>query len=115
MNAESLRQLVANCLNSDRRYLGFPRDWVPHKVKNPDGGFFPYFSDASAWEFIADRLKANHPYEVITMDEPKGALAIVMHIQLTPEDPLLYVKVQIGVANKAVGRSFHYSEHYQKT
>jgi hypothetical protein len=114
MNADTFRQLVANCRLAKYRFLGFPRDWVPHKVRNPDGGFFPYFTDSSAWDFIAGKLEDGHPFEELTLDEPKGALAIVMHIELHPGEPLLYVKIQVGTGNKAIGRSFHYSEHYQR-
>lgn len=112
MNADTLRQLIANCRRKHMRFLGMPRDWAPHRIKHPEiDGFC--FTDASAWEFVAEKLEAGHPYEEMLLDNPKGALAIVMHIQLTASDPLLYVKVQVGVGNKAIGRSFHYSEHYK--
>lgn len=71
-----------------------------------------YFTEAGAWEFIADKLDAGHAYEEIQLEVPKGALAIVMKIAITSDVPPLYVKIQLGVGNKAIGRSFHYSEVY---
>ena len=112
MNPETLRQLIASCRRKDRRFLGFPRDWNPSRIKNPEIEGY-YFTESSAWEFIADKLEAKHPYEVVHLDNPPGALALVMKIQLLAEEPLLYVKVQVGVGNKAIGRSFHYSDHYK--
>jgi hypothetical protein len=108
MNDDTLRQLINNCRNKKERILGFPRDWVPHKIRNPEA-CGDYFTDAGAWEFIADKLEAKHPYEKISLNSPPGALAIVMKIQLTTVDPLLYVKIQVGMRNKPIGRSFHYS------
>ena len=32
-----------------------------------------------------------------------------MHIRLGPNEPLLYVKLQLG-SGKVIGRSFHYSD-----
>lgn len=111
MNQDSLRQLIANCRHKCKRYLGFPRDWSPHQVRNPTFKGF-YFTDAGAWELIADRLEGGHPYEEIILDNPKGALAIVLKIQLAVGEQHVYIKVQVGAGNKAIGRSFHYSDHY---
>ena len=111
MNAESLRQLIANCRRKDGRALGFPRDWAPSRVCYPEVEGF-YFTEAGAWEFVADKLEAGHPFEEVRLDQPPGALAIVLKIPLRPDAPLLYVKIQLGVANKAIGRSFHYSDRY---
>lgn len=113
MNADTLRQIIANCRRKHMRFLGFPCDWYPAGIKRPDlEGYF--FTDASAWELIADKLEEAHPFEELILDNPKGALAIVMHIRLVINAPsLLYVKVEVGVGNKAIGRSFHYSDHYK--
>ena len=111
MNSETLRQLIASCRRKHMRVLGFPRDWSATRVKNPENDGY-CFTDAGAWEFIADKLETKHKFEEIVLDNPKGALAIVMKIQLTTSEPLLYVKIQLGVGNMAIGRSFHYSDHY---
>ena len=65
------------------------------------------FTDDSAWEFIASNLESGRTYEMVTLDFPAGAPAIVMLIPLPSEAKPLYVKVEIGVACKAIGRSFH--------
>ena len=86
-----------------------PTKWQPNQVRNPEGGsFWPYFSDGAAWELIADKLEAGHDVEVVTLRKPPGAKGYVMKICLGPDEPLLYVKLQLG-RNKVIGRSFHYS------
>lgn len=111
MNSDTLRQVAANCRRKNERAVMFPCDWNPGRVRNPEmSGYF--FTDLSAWEFIADKIDAGHPYEELRLDSPPGASAIVMKIELTPTDPLLYVKIQVGFRNKAIGRSFHYSDLY---
>lgn len=113
MNEDTLRQIIANCRRKQMRFLGFPRDWNPTHIKRPDlEGFF--FTDASAWELIADKLEEAHSFDELILDNPRGALAIVMRIQLVISDPSLYVKVQVGVGNQAIGRSFHYSDYYKQ-
>ncbi len=89
MHPETLRQLIANCRRKTGRALGFPIEWTPSKVKHPElEGYF--FTEMGAWEFVADKLEAGHSYEEMQLDHPKGALAIVMKIQLTTQDPHLY-------------------------
>lgn len=67
------------------------------------------FSDYSAWDFIADQLEAGHPYEEVTLHKPQGALALEMLIDLPNLPSKLYVKVEVGNACFAIGRSFHIS------
>lgn len=109
MNPETLRQLIIGCRRKDR-IVSNASEWTPHRVKNPEMEGWP-FSDFGAWEFIAGKLEEAHPYEELYMDYPQGALAIVMKVRLAVPDPLLYIKVQIGTSNKAIGRSFHYSNY----
>lgn len=71
-----------------------------------------YFTDAGAWEYIADLLDANHPYEEIVLDTPLGAKAIVLLVPHPANPQHLYIKIQLGASNKAIGRSFHFSQHY---
>lgn len=114
MNADTLRQLIANCRRSRERVVGWnagglPSDWCPHKILNPKMPRGYYFSDASAWEFIADTLEGGHEYEVIQLDVPAGAIALVMQVKINGYDRPLYIKIQVGARNKAIGRSFHIS------
>lgn len=117
LDAETLRQLIQSCRRSRDRVVGrisdgTPSDWCPHKIPNPNlpDGF--YFSDQAAWEFIADRLEAGEPYKLLLLDTPPGAVAITMEILIPRIARPLYIKVQIGVRNRAIGRSFHESLRY---
>ena len=85
-----------------------PTQWQPQQVRDPEGGISPYFTDGGAWELIADKLEAGHDVEVVELRKPPGAKGYVMHIRLGPNEPLLYVKLQLG-SGKVIGRSFHYS------
>ena len=111
---DSLRhQLVILARRSKARVTAFrsdrPNDWRPGQVRNPDGVLDSYFTDASAWEYIATKLENEHPVEVIRLDKPSGAEGYVMKIDIEPDRPKLYIKLQLG-SGKIIGRSFHYSE-----
>lgn len=84
-----------------------PTVWRPDQVRNPDGVLDQYFNDETAWELIAQKLEAGHPVEEIELKKPPGKKGYVMKIQLEPDQPLLYVKLQMG-SGKIFGRSFHY-------
>lgn len=107
------RQLVTLARRSKARVTAFhpdrPTDWRPGQVRNPDGELDSYFTDASAWEYIAARLESEHPVEIMQLEQPSGAKGYVMKIDIEPEMPQLYVKLQLG-SGKIFGRSFHYSE-----
>ena len=66
------------------------------------------FSDTAAWDLIASKLEGGHPVEMIEMDKPPGVTGYVMKIDIEPNQPRLYVKLQMG-PGKIFGRSFHYS------
>jgi hypothetical protein len=79
-------------------------------VRNPDGVLDRYFTSLTAWELIATRLEDGEEVEVIELRKPKGAKGYVMRIDLGPEIPRLYVKLQMR-GGVIFGRSFHYTEH----
>lgn len=85
-----------------------PTDWRPSQVQTPDGNFDNYFTEASAWEYIASKLENGHPVEIIELRKPPGAKGYVMQIEIEPSKPRLYIKLQL-TAGKIIGRSFHYS------
>lgn len=87
-----------------------PADWRPGQVRNPDGLLDTHFTDSTAWELIATRLEHGQEVTVIDLRKPKGAKGYVMKIDLGPDVPRLYIKLQLG-AGKIIGRSFHYSEY----
>ncbi len=47
--------------------------------------------------------------EKIDLTHPKGNVGYVMKIRLVPDEPDLYVKLELG-SGVVFGRSFHYSE-----
>ena len=108
------RQLVALAQRRDTRTSAFSRErptaWRPTEIRNPDGVLDTHFTDSTAWELIADRLEHGEDVEVIELNKPKGRRGYVMLIDLGPNVPPLYVKLQLG-SGQIIGRSFHYSEH----
>jgi hypothetical protein len=81
-------------------------NWKPHTVKDPSSGH--PFTEAAAWEFIADQLEAQTPLEEKLLDQPAGAVAYVMKVSMGCGQPMLYVKLQLG-RETVIGRSFHCS------
>jgi len=106
-------ELVILARRSSARVTEFrrdlPSDWRPGQVRNPEGAFDACFTEASAWEFIASKLEAGHPVEILELQTPLGAKGYVMKIDIEAGAPRLYVKLQLG-SGKIIGRSFHYSE-----
>jgi uncharacterized protein (DUF1684 family) len=86
-----------------------PTEWRPYEVTNQTdtANFIPYFSDDSAWNFIADLLEKDHEVETVNLENPPGITGYVMHIETTGGQPRIYVKLQLG-NGAVIGRSFHY-------
>ena len=107
------RELATLARRSHARITEFiserPTDWRPGQVRNPNGVLDTHFTDASAWELIASRLEGGHPVEIVELRKPDGATGYVMKVDLEPDRPRLYIKLQLG-SGKIIGRSFHYSE-----
>jgi len=85
--------------------LARPNQWRPHEVICAETG--EPFTDAGAWEHVADLLEQGHELEAIPQEEPAGVTAYVMHVSMATET--LYIKVRLG-AGFILGRSFHYSD-----
>ena len=98
-------QLITLARRKAARKYDWPRRWHANAVLNPETG--QPFGDVGAWEFIADRLEAGHPFEEVIQEDPPDKTAYVMHVQL--EEAVLYIKVRLG-SGCILGRSFHYSE-----
>jgi len=106
--ADARHQLAMLARRKKARDLAWPRDWRPHTVRDPSTG--EYFTDAGAWEFIADCLEAGEPLDEIALDNPPGKLGYVVQIDTDESTPRIYIKVRLG-AGKVLGVSFHYSIH----
>ena len=115
MISDDLRKRLADfARRRERRVVGpfskdLPCDWRPQNILNPESGM--PFTDASAWELIAERLENGHPVRQQTLEKPPGAQAVVLEVDLGPTQAILFVKIQIG-AERVIGRSFHPS--YEK-
>ena len=70
-----------------------------------------FLTDAGAWELIAEHLDAGGTFYEMKLDCPSGAPAIWFEMGVITQQPV-YVKVQIGIRNIAIGRSFHFVERY---
>jgi hypothetical protein len=116
-DVESIRhQLVVLCRRKKARKTEWsvhcPTEWQPSTVIDPQSGL--PFTDAGAWEFVADRLEDGSQLESVQLDKPPGSTGYVLKIPL--DSRKLYVKLQLG-SGSVIGRSFHYSkesEHSQR-
>ncbi len=107
------RQLIVLARNNRTRSSEFtqqrPTEWRPNEVRNLKGVLDRYFTNETAWKLIATRLKRGQEVTAIELDQPKGKTGYVMLIDLEPNVPCLYVKLELG-SGKVFGRSFHYSD-----
>lgn len=103
-------ELIRLCRYRKTRKVVFtkeaPSDWQPASVVHPDFG--GYFTDAGAWEYVANLLESGHMIKEVTLSNPPGEVAYEMSANLGPNHPNLYVKIQIK-SGCVFGRSFHYS------
>ena len=83
-----------------------PTKWHPTRVRNPEGAVDRYFTDETAWTFVADRLEQGEHVRVIELKKPPGRDGYVMRIDIGSDVPKLYVKLEL-VAARVWGRSFH--------
>lgn len=68
--------------------------------------FHPHFTRQSCWEYIEQILDSGHEIEIISLKKPRGSKGYVMKVEQGPENPKLYIKLQIG-RDRVIGRSFH--------
>ena len=84
--------------------INCPTEWQPTTAIDPQSGF--PFTDAGAWEFVAEKLEDDSVLEPVQLEKPLGSTGYVLKIPLGNRQ--LYIKLQLG-AGKVIGRSFHYS------
>lgn len=114
LSASTRQRLAALARRRRTRVSSFtpdrPIDWRPEDVRRPGAEFDTHFEEDSAWRLIADRIEQGEPIEIVRLRQPKGGKGYVMKIDLEPDAPKLYVKLELG-PRRVIGRSFHYSEH----
>ncbi len=83
-----------------------PNRWSPETICAP--GTIDAFTNAGAWEFIAQCLDDGVDIEVMTLDKPPGKTGYVMLVPGNHNESI-YIKLEIA-ESKVIGRSFHVSE-----
>src|SRR5438034_11819903 len=66
------RELTVLCRRSWCRVLGWPRDWRPGTVVDPNDADQQVFTEPGAWEFVAGLLEAGCPIQEMKLDNPAG-------------------------------------------
>jgi hypothetical protein len=86
-----------------------PIDWRPGTTRHPNSG--ECFTDAGAWEFIAESLDREAPaLEAILLHLPPGKTGYVLKVP-GYEKRTIYIKLQLG-AGTVIARSFHESDEH---
>lgn len=110
--AADIRHHLVVLIRRGRHHARFSRtratEWEPTRVRNPRGSIDGFFTDETAWTFIADRLDQGEAVQPKVLDQPPGSKAYIMKIDIGSDVPMLYVKIQLG-PGMVWGRSFHYS------
>jgi hypothetical protein len=93
---------------TDGRKMGIANRWQPSTVRHPE--LHGYFTDAGAWDFIADCLEANETLQHLppTKEFPDYAVYMV-HLSIG-EERRIYMKLATRrELDMVIGVSFHYS------
>lgn len=112
VSLERRRELAGLARNKKTRAAG-PLDtnlgckWHPTKVISPMSGM--PFTEAGAWDLVAELLESAFPIEELTLESPAGMTALVFLVDLPGAQRTLYIKIHPG-GRGVFGRSFHYSE-----
>lgn len=105
------QELIRLC--GSRRTRRVPRSkeipcrWFPYQTVDPNTG--RPFTEAGAWEYVAQNLGAGCEITLVTLRKPKDKKGYVMKLPGAKDRALIYVKLQIG-SGVVYGRSFHDSE-----
>jgi hypothetical protein len=109
INEQVRKQLANRCRSKRTRNAEFspeaPTDWQPRTLRDPRSPK-EYFTDDSAWNFIADCIEGGCKIEIIELQCPPGKKAYVFKTVGYPPVQAIYVKLQLG-SNNVMGRSFH--------
>jgi hypothetical protein len=67
-----------------------------------------FFTGPGAWAYIIELLESGCEFLPKEMEKPPDTIAYYVVLELSPERPKLYIKVQI-YKGRILGRSFHNS------
>jgi hypothetical protein len=84
-----------------------PCRWYPHRVLHPVLGI--PFTEAGAWNFVAELLSCNHDVTTIAMEKPSGQIGYVLKTAGYKGCPEIYIKLTLST-QFVNGRSFHDDE-----
>ena len=110
------KKLTELCRSATCRTVPRTRDmpcrWFPDRVTDPETG--SNFTATGAWDYVAEILENGHPFTILKMEKPEGSWAFVMKTFDRNGGSQIYIKLQLypGIV---VGRSFHYSESWERT
>lgn len=86
-------------------------EWNPETVTDPRSG--QPFTQFGAWEFIAECLEADSPFEEMDLTDYPGKRGYVMKVTIPDEKRLLYTKLLL-LRDQVAGISFHLSIYEAK-
>ncbi len=111
------RWFAARCRDpsrrTDGRKMGMANRWEPSTVRHPE--LYSFFTEAGAWEFIADCLEAGEALRHIppTTEFPDYAVFMV-HLPIFGERRIYMKLAKRAALDMVIGISFHYStEEYR--
>ena len=81
-------------------------------MRNTEGIVDGFFTDETAWTFVADRLDQGEGVQVNVLDKPPGRRGYVMKVDVGSDVPRLYIKLELG-SGRVWRRSFHYDQFSQ--
>ena len=106
------RRLMTRCGSRGTRLVTFsshaPSEWQPRTLRDPRRPE-EYFTDDSAWLFIAEHLAEGASVEVVELRKPPGKTGYVLVVPGVPPILKIYIKLQLG-SDCVIGRSFHESK-----
>lgn len=110
--ASALRRIATLCRSSTTRIVGEwedgdPSRWEPYAVHDPR--YDELFTDAAAWDYIAELVELGDGLRQVALREPKGCVGYEL-IHVLSDKRVLYIKFRLA-GGIVIGRSFHYSRN----
>jgi hypothetical protein len=106
IRAELLRLSSSKRTRLVRHTKEAPCRWNPYATINPETS--SPFTDASAWDFVAELLGSGHEIKRVPLRKPPGKFGYTMLVPGKSKSEDIYIKLQLG-SGVVMGRSFHYS------
>lgn len=112
-NYPEVRRQLITLIRQGRRTAQFtrkrPTDLRFGEVLNPESGI--PLTRSSAWREIVRVFRSNAPLQKTQLHQPRGGKAWVCRTRLAPDQPLVYIKIELVGGSRVFLRSFHLDEH----